>query len=133
MTAQLQVKLLLPSSCLAEHKDVLSLVAETSAGSYGFLPQRRDCTAAIVPGILTLESAGQGEIFYALDEGVLVKTGLNIVLSVRRALKGNDLNELHRKLTEEFLVLDEEERKEQHLKAKLESGFLKQFVNLHQN
>ena len=51
------------------------IVAETREGSFGLLPHRLDCVAALAPGILIYETEAEGEVFVAVDEGVLVKTG----------------------------------------------------------
>ena len=129
MSPLMQFKLLLPTETFTEKTDVLRVVADTTAGSYGFLPHRLDCAAALKPGILIVETERDGELFYAVDEGILVKTGLNMVVSVRRALIGSNLTELRQRVSAEFLVLNAQERTERQLKAKLESGFLKQFAN----
>ena len=55
-TARMHLKVLLPFRAFAEEENVLRIVAETSAGSLGLLPHRLDCTAALMPGILTYET-----------------------------------------------------------------------------
>ena len=42
-------------------------------GSFGLLPHRLDCVAALVPGILTYETKEDGTVYLAVDQGVLVK------------------------------------------------------------
>ena len=59
------------------------IVAESAGGSFGLLPRRLDCVAALVPGILVYETPARGEVFVAVDEGVLVKSGRNVLVSVR--------------------------------------------------
>jgi alternate F1F0 ATPase F1 subunit epsilon/predicted F0F1-ATPase subunit len=73
---------------------VSRIVAETREGSFGLLPHRLDCVAALVPGILNYETEADGEVFVAVDEGVLVKTGADVLVSVRRAMGGTDLGRL---------------------------------------
>ena len=85
------LRVLLPFEIFSDETDVASIVVETAQGSYGLLPRRLDCVAALVPGILSYESASQGEVFVAVDEGVLVKTGLAVVISVRRALRRREI------------------------------------------
>ncbi len=46
----------------------------------------------------------------AVDEGVLVKTGPDVLVSVRRAVAGTDLADCAHWSTHEFLTLDEQER-----------------------
>jgi hypothetical protein len=43
----------------------------------------------------------------AVDEGVLVKTGLEVLVSVRNADRGTDLGQLRDAVEREFLTLDE--------------------------
>jgi F-type H+-transporting ATPase subunit epsilon len=125
----MNLKLLLPFQIFADKKDVLRIVAETCDGSFGLLPQRLDCVAALAPGILTYETEADGEVFVAVDEGVLVKTGLNVFVSVRRALGGKDLETLRDLIKQEFLTLDAHEQSVRAVMAKLETGFLRRFAN----
>lgn len=124
----MNLKVLLPFQVFAEKTDVLRVVAETSEGSFGLLPHRLDCVAALVPGILAYETEADGEVFVAVDEGVLVKTGAEVLVSVRGALAGADLGQLRASVEKEFLTLDENERSMRSTMAKLESGFLHRFV-----
>lgn len=126
----MQLKILLPFQIFAEKTDVLRIIAETREGSFGLLPQRLDCVAALVPGILTYETAVEGEVFVAIDEGVLVKAGTEVLVSVRRALGGADLGELRAAVESEFLTLNETEQSARSVVARLESGFLRQFAAL---
>ena len=77
---------------------------------HGVVYPRLDCAAALVPGILTYETLADGEVFVAVDEGVLIKTGPEVLVSVRRALGGKDLGQLREAVTKEFLALDEHEQ-----------------------
>ncbi len=120
----MKLKILLPFQVFAEKTDVSRIVAETPDGSFGLLPQRLDCVASLAPGILTYETESDGEVFVAVDEGVLVKTGQDVLVSVRRALGGTDLGQLRDAVKKEFLNLDEAERNVRSVMAKLETGFL---------
>jgi F-type H+-transporting ATPase subunit epsilon len=71
------------------------------------LPHRLDCVAALAPGILTYETEAEGEVYVAVDEGVLVKTGLDVLVSVRGRIGGTDLGQLREAVEREFLNLDE--------------------------
>ena len=127
----MRLKILLPFQVFAEMTEVLRVVAETSEGAFGLLPHRLDCVAALVPGILAYETEADGEVFVAVDEGVLVKTGAEVLISVRGALAGSDLGELRDSVEREFLTLDENEKSMRTAMAKLESGFLHRFVAFH--
>ncbi|SDU19132.1 F-type H+-transporting ATPase subunit epsilon [Verrucomicrobium sp. GAS474] len=126
----MNLKVLLPFQIFAEKSDVSRIVAETKEGSFGILPRRLDCVAALVPGILTYETEADGEVFVAVDEGVLVKTGPDVFVSVRRAMTGVDLGQLRDAVEKEFLTLDAQEESVRSASAKLEAGFLRRFATL---
>src|ERR1039457_4501951 len=86
----MHLKVLLPFQVFAEQTGVTRIVAETREGSFGLLPHRLDCVAALVPGILIYQTESGGEVLVAMDEGVLVKTGADVLISVRRAIGGTD-------------------------------------------
>ena len=122
------LKVLLPFRIFANKTGVSRIVAETRDGSFGLLPHRLDCVTALAPGILTYETEAEGEVFVAVDEGVLVKTGPEVLVSVRRALGGKDLGQLREAVTKEFLALDDHEQSVRTVMAKLETGFLRRFA-----
>lgn len=124
----MNLKILLPSEVFADIAGVTRIVAETHDGSFGLLPNRLDCVAALAPGILTYQTPEEGEVFTAVDEGVLVKTGPDVLVSVRRALRGTDLGQLHAAVTREFLTMDEARQSVRTVMAKLEASFLRGFA-----
>ena len=126
----MHLKVLLPFQVFADKANVTRIVAETNEGSFGLLPHRLDCVAALVPGILTYETEVDGEVFVAVDEGVLVKTGAEVLISVRRALAGADLAQLRASVDKEFLTLDADEQSVRSVMAKLETSFLRGFATL---
>ena len=126
----MNLKILLPFQVFADTSGVSRIVAETPHGSFGILPHRLDCVFALAPGILVYETESDGETYVAVDQGVLVKTGPDVLVSVRRALHGADLGALRAAVEKEFLALDERERAVRTVMAKLESGFLRRFARL---
>jgi len=128
MPALMHLKVLLPFEIFAEKTGVLRIVAETQEGSFGLLPHRLDCVAALAPGILTYETEAHGEVFVAVDQGVLVKTGPEVLVSVRRALGGKDLGKLRDAVENEFLKLDEQEQDVRTVMAKMETGLLRRLA-----
>jgi F-type H+-transporting ATPase subunit epsilon len=127
----MNLKVLLPFEIFAERSGVLRIVAETCAGSFGILPQRLDCVAALTPGILTYETAAEGEVYVAVDEGVLVKTGPDVLVTVRNAIAGTDLYSLREAVEANFLDLDERERTVRAALAKIESGLIRRMATFH--
>jgi F-type H+-transporting ATPase subunit epsilon len=127
----MNLKVLMPFAVLAETTGVSRVVAETRAGSFGVWPHRLDCVAATVPGILSFESEADGEVFMAVDDGVLVKTGLNVMVSIRRGHVGTDLGLLRQEVEKEFLTLNEREKSVRLLMAKMEAGLMQRLAALH--
>jgi F-type H+-transporting ATPase subunit epsilon len=126
----MHLKILLPFQVYAEQSGVTRIVAETREGSFGLLPHRLDCVAALVPGILIYQTESSGEVLVAVDEGVLVKTATDVLVSVRRAIGGTDLGQLQAAVEKEFLTLDENEQSVRSAVVKLETGFLRRFATL---
>jgi F-type H+-transporting ATPase subunit epsilon len=127
----MNLKILLPFQVFAEKTGVSRLVAETREGSFGLLPHRLDCVAALAPGILVYQTETEDEVYVAVDEGVLVKTGLNVLVSVRNAIGGTDLEQLRDAVEREFLNLNEREQSVRSVMAKMESGFIRRLVGFH--
>lgn len=127
----MNLKILLPFQIFAEKKSVSRIVAETREGSFGLLPHRLDCAAALVPGIFIYETEEEGEVYVAVDEGVLVKTGQEVLVSVRNAIVGMDLSQLREAVENEFLTMDESEQRMRSVMAKLESGLVRRLVEFH--
>lgn len=125
MSNNLKLKILLPYKIFAELQNIFSITAETKEGSFGILPNRLDCAAALVPGIMSYKNDA-GEVNYvAVDEGVLIKKNDEVVVSVRNAIKGTSLEELRKSVETEFKNLDEKEITVRTVLAKLESGFIR--------
>jgi len=129
-TNLMRLKILLPYGIFADIKNVKKVIAETTAGSYGILPKRLDCTAALVTGILVYETQGDEEKYIAVNEGILIKTGLLVTVSVRNAIGNAPLGELKAMVQREMVELDELEVNARSVMAKLETGFLHNFQNL---
>jgi len=130
MPSLMNLKVLLPFRVFTEKTGVSQIIAETRHGSFGLLPRRLDCVAPLAPGLLIFESSTEGEVFLAVDEGVLVKTGPDVLVSVRRAMLGTDLKQLRATVEQEYRTLDQQEKNVRSVMAKLESGFLRRFVSL---
>jgi F-type H+-transporting ATPase subunit epsilon len=127
----MNLKVLLPFQIFAEKTGVVRIVAETHEGSFGLLPHRRDCVAALAPGILIYETKAEDEVYVAVDEGVLVKTGLDVLVSVRNAIGGTDLGQLRDSVEREFLNLNEREQSVRSVMVKMESGFIRRLAEFH--
>lgn len=127
----MNLKVLLPFQVFVEKTDVIRIVAETREGSLGLLPHRLDCVAALAPGILIYEDKGESEVYLAVDEGVLIKTGQDVLVSVRNAIAGTELNQLREAVDRDFLNLDQRDQAVRTVLAKMESGFIRRLTEFH--
>ncbi len=106
------------------------VIAEANNGYFCLLPKHIDFTAALVPGLLSFEDPDGKETFVAVDEGILVKCGSEVLVSTRKALLGADLGDLAQTVRKEFLSLDEMEKKSRSALAKIEADFARRFLEL---
>ena len=126
----MRLTILLPYQIFAQENSVSRMVAETPEGSFGLLPHRLDCVAPLSRGILIYHTDAAGEILVAVDGGVLVKSGLSVQVSVRRAMGGTDISQLRAAIEREFRAQDEEDYTARTTMARLEMGFLRRFASL---
>jgi F-type H+-transporting ATPase subunit epsilon len=127
----MNLRILLPFKIFDRLENVSRILAETLEGSFGLLPHRLDCVAALVPGILSYSSAAGGTTYLAVDRGLLVKQGDEVSVSVRRAIRSADLSELHQAVLRDYLTLDVQEREVRSAVAKMDSGLIGRIAELH--
>ncbi len=118
----MRLKIMLSYCVFDDIQNVKRIVMETSEGAFGVLPKRLDFVAALVPGIFTYET--DSEHFIAIDEGIMVKAGDEVWVSVRNAIRGASLQELQESVNNSFKQLDENEKEQRSAMARMESGFI---------
>lgn len=111
--------------CEATH-----LVAEGLHGSFCLRPRHVDLVAVLVPGLFYFETAADEGRYLALDRGLLVKRGAFVSVAARSAVVGDDLEDLLEVVNRRFKALDEQERVVRSAVARLESDFLRRFMEL---
>jgi F-type H+-transporting ATPase subunit epsilon len=125
----MKLKILLPTKVFLE-ESVKKIVAEAENGSFGLLPNHIDFVTALAPGILSFESEQGQEVFLAVDEGILVKCGSEVLVSTMNVVGGTNLETLHQTVEEQFRTLDEQQRKTRSAIAKLEATFFRGFLKM---
>jgi F-type H+-transporting ATPase subunit epsilon len=126
----MRLRILLPYRIFACVEGVTRVVVMTPAGSFGLLPHRLDCATVLSPGLLSYWTSAAGETHLAVDVGVLVKTGADVLVCVRHAIAGADLGGLREAVEQEFLNLSEQEKSIRTTLAQLESGLIRGFLEL---
>lgn len=125
----MQVKILLPSTVFLDQV-AKKLVAEGQNGFFCLLPRHIDYTNALVPGILTMEHVDGQIAYYAVSEGILVKIGRQVLLSVRDAVRGETLEDLKKAVDSQFLQLIRQEQASRTALKKLEADTIRRFMEL---
>jgi F-type H+-transporting ATPase subunit epsilon len=125
----MKLKVLLPTEILVE-EPVVKVTAEAENGSFTLLPRHIDFVAALVPGLLYFVTEDDREEFVAVDEGILVKCGSDVLVSTREAALGPDLGKLREMVDRQFLALDEHEKIARSAFARLEADLVRRFLEL---
>ncbi|MCF6148295.1 MAG: F0F1 ATP synthase subunit epsilon [Candidatus Kuenenia sp.] len=124
----MRLKVLLPTEIFM-NEEVSKVIAEAENGSFCLLPHHIDFVSALVPGLLIYEQEGR-EVFLAVDEGILVKCGAEVLVSTRNAVRGPDLGRLKETVENKFRSIDERQKAARSAIAKLEINFVRQFIEL---
>jgi len=123
------LKILLPSHILVD-QPVTKVIAEAINGSFCLLPRHIDFVAALVPGIFSFTTPEGTEEMFAMDEGILIKCGPEVLVSARNAVRGPDLGSLKKTVEESFLALDEREKIARAAAVKLEIDIVRRFMEM---
>jgi len=124
-----RLKVLLPTEILV-NETVNKIIAEAENGSFCIKPRHIDFVAPLVPGLLFYVSESGEEQWLGVDEGTLVKCGADVWVSVRDAVREENLAQLTQAIQSRFHQLDEAERMARSALARLEAGVVRRFIEL---
>jgi F-type H+-transporting ATPase subunit epsilon len=124
-----RLRVLLPDQILID-VEVQKITAEAENGSFTLLPRHVDFAATLVPGILFYVKEDAQEEFLAVDEGVLIKSGSDVRVSVLSAVRGRELGELRGMINARAQNVSEHERKARDAINKLEVDLIRRFMEL---
>jgi len=125
----LTLKVMLPTEVLLE-EPVVKVIGEAENGSFCLLPRHIDFTASLVPGILSFTDPDGEEQYAALDNGILVKCGGEVLISAFNGVLGEDLTQLRHLVAKHFITLDEQQRTARSALARLEAGVVRKFMEM---
>lgn len=129
VATDMKVTVHLPTRILFEGQ-ATQLRAVAQNGAFGMLPNHTDFVTALVPSVLSLQFADGTEAIFGLDEGVLVKKGHSVAISVLRGVLGDDLDSLKDTVEDSFVQMDEEEREARSAMSRLEANMVRRFAQL---
>ncbi|MBD3322776.1 MAG: F0F1 ATP synthase subunit epsilon [Chitinivibrionales bacterium] len=98
----------------------LKVTADTESGRYTLLPRHIDFIAPLIPGIVEIRPENNNTVLIATDEGVMVKQGENVWISVRNAVTGKKPGTLREAVEDHYRELDEKEQKNRTSIARME-------------
>jgi F-type H+-transporting ATPase subunit epsilon len=127
----MRLRIALPTR-LVYDGEVSKVKSEAVDGAFVLLPRHIDFVTALVPGILSFDSVGEDrqEMFFAVDVGILVKSGRDVWVSTRNAVRSGDLRTLHDTVRKHFGVLDEQESRARSALIRLEADFVRRYLEL---
>ncbi|UJS17290.1 MAG: F0F1 ATP synthase subunit epsilon [Candidatus Jettenia sp.] len=125
----MKLKILLPAEIFID-QEVTKVAAEAENGCFCLLPRHADFVTALVPGLLSFVSKAGKEEFIAVDEGILIKAGPEVLVSTRNAIGGLDLGTLRRTIEGQFEALSDQEKKARSVLANIEASFVRRFLKL---
>ena len=125
----MRLKVVLPTDIVID-KEVIKVIAEAENGSFCLLPRHIGFVSVLVPGLLSYVCPGGQEEFIAVDKGILIKCGPDVVVSTGQALAGADLGMLKRAIENKFNLMDERQKKANSAVARLEASLVRRFLEL---
>jgi F-type H+-transporting ATPase subunit epsilon len=124
-----RLRVLVPTGVIVD-EPVRKVVAEAVDGELGVYGRHVDFVAPLVAGILSYESGEGEERFLAVDEGIFVKCGSEVLVSSKDAVRGPHLGRLRQTVEEEYRRLNTEQKKVRSAVAKLEADLARRFLEL---
>lgn len=109
---------------------VTKIVADGRHGSFGLKPLHIDYAAALNPGILLYYTLDGEENIMAVDEGVLVKCGDEVLISTMQAIEGTDLNKLEEEIRSNSRSREEKENATHRALRRLEADLMWHLLEL---
>jgi F-type H+-transporting ATPase subunit epsilon len=123
----MRLKFILPYKTILDI-EVKKISAPGSNGDFQILPKHVDGTWTLRAGILTIMA--DKNLYYAINQGVVVKQGDIVYLSTIQAIAGDSLKELSKTVEDTLTVLSEKQRKAREVLIRLEMEIVKNFIEI---
>lgn len=125
----LHVELRLPTRALFSGA-AAKVFATAPNGAFTLLVNHTDFVTALVPSILIVTDEAGGELFFAVDEGILVKRDQQVHIAIQRGLQGESLAAINELVNTHFFAVNEEERVARSALSRLEANIVRRFGDL---
>ena len=128
----LDLKIAVPER-LFHQESVAKIRAVGSHGDFCLLPRHIDCVVDLVPCMVTCETDAGGRRLFAVDGGILVKRGSEVMLSTPRAIRSETEESLRSAVTHFFSRAEERETKTRSALRKIEADFVRTLVEIEED
>ena len=108
----------------------LKVTMETLNGYYTLLPKHVDFISALGPNIVQYYDENSNEKYVACHNGIVVKKGSSVTISVQDAILGDKLDELEVSLAKAYKQNEEKRKELNTAMARLELGIVRGFGRL---
>lgn len=123
----MRLRVLLPHACLFDG-DVDKVTADGVDGSRGFLPRHVDFVLPLKSGVLSCVKQDGGELFFAINQGVLIKKGIEVSVVTPKAVMAERIEDLPENVLQTFQKEDEHEKTSRKVVAQLETMLVREFI-----
>jgi len=127
--SEMRLKVVLPTKILIETA-AIKVIAEAENGIFCLLPRHIDFVATLIPSLLSFVSSQGQEQFLAIDQGILIKHGDEVIVATQNAVQGGDLGMLKKTVEQQFHLIDEREKTARSVLEKLEVNTIRHFIQL---
>ncbi len=125
----MKLKVVTPSKVVVDTR-VRKVTVQGADGSRTYLPRHIDFVTAVIPSVMSWQPADGEEQFAAVDEGIIVKAGDEILVSTTYAVHGPGLGQLRETVEGQFEQRGEREKSARTALAKLEASIVRRFMEL---
>ena len=122
----MRLKVLAPARVVLD-QEADKITAMGPEGYFCLLPHHADFVSALAPGVLSLQGEDR-EISLAVDEGILVKCGNEVLVTTRNVFEDEAGGKIKPARALEMLALDADEAKCREIIAGLEAEFSRSFM-----
>ncbi|MEC4804300.1 MAG: F0F1 ATP synthase subunit epsilon [Jaaginema sp. PMC 1079.18] len=98
----MNLKILLPTEVLLD-LEVTKITAKANNETFCLSSNHTDFAIALVPSILSFEADCHSPMFVAINEGLLFKSGSEVLVATIQAVWGGDLKQLQQAVESKFL------------------------------
>ncbi|NBC64200.1 MAG: F0F1 ATP synthase subunit epsilon [Bacteroidetes bacterium] len=124
----MHLKIIKPEKIILD-QEVDKVIAEGLDGAFCLKPRHIDFVSALKPGILVYESDVK-EYYMAIDEGILVKCGQDVMVSVLNAIAATKLAELDKTVRDVFYKSEELNKATEFAMKSMEAELLLHFIEI---